>query len=131
MQNSRMSKSLDHKIASTRRKAPLELPKARLCAQVILAAIDGESAEELALQELKQGLGSNWSGTTAMQFMSGRRGAFAADCAAPSERPRLYLAHLVANAVCSEHGLGGVNPPDNVDFSHFNALVLAARRYAA
>ncbi len=126
-----MSKSLDQKIASVRRMAPHELPKARLCAEVILATSEGEGAVELAVTELKRSLGNNWSVVTAMQFMSGRRGAFAAECAAPPERPRLHLAHLVAKKVCSDHGLGSVNAPDNVDVAHFVTLVSAAQRYAS
>lgn len=126
-----MSKSLDQKIATARRMAPQELPKARLCAEVILAISEGEDAVALAVTELKKGLGNNWSITTAMQFMSGRRGAFAAECALLPERPRLHLAHLVAKKVCSDHGLGGVNAPDHVDVAQLSSLVSAAQRYAA
>lgn len=55
-----------------------------------------------ALGDLKKGAGANWGAINAMQFMSGRRGEFAADCATPEERPRLYLAHLIAKQICSD-----------------------------
>jgi hypothetical protein len=124
-----MSKSLDQKIAGIRRVAPQEVPKARLCAEVILAA--GEDEMQLALTKLKKSLGNNWSTVTAMQFMSGRRGALAAECAPPLERPRLQWAHLVSKKVCSDHGLGGVSPPDNAEVAHFFALITAAQRYVS
>lgn len=98
-----------------------------LCANVILASIESEDAIEAALGELKRGVGLNWSAVTAMQFMSGRRGEFAADCATPDERPRLYLAHLIAKQICSDEGLGGVNPPDGMDVAKLHLLVAAAR----
>jgi hypothetical protein len=62
------SPALKTKIAQARAFAPHELPKARLCANVILAALDGENAMESAVLQLKQGLGNNWSPITALQF---------------------------------------------------------------
>lgn len=123
------SPALRAKIAKARVYAPQELPKARLCANVILAAVDGENRMESAVAELKQGLGNNWSPITALQFMSGRRGEFAADCAAPHEQAQLYLAHLVAKRVCSGEGLGAVAPPDGIDVAKLHALVAAAKTH--
>lgn len=118
-----VSPSLRAKIAKLREIAPYELPKARLCANLILSSVDGQSAIQLAVDQLKQGLGNNWSATTALQFMSGRRGEFAADCAEPHEQARLYLAHLVAKQVCSDEGLGAVVPPDGIDVARLQMLV--------
>lgn len=124
------SPALHHKIVKAKAKAPLELPQARLCANVIMvAAIGDEKAMESAVAQLKQGLGANWSAVTALQFMSGRRGEFAADCAAPREQAFLYLAHLVAKQVCSEGGLASVAPPDGIDLAKFNALVACVKTH--
>lgn len=123
------SPALRTKIAQARAFAPHELPKARLCANVILAAVDGENAMESAVAQLKQGLGNNWSPVTALQFMSGRRGEFAADCAAPQEKAQLYLAHLVAKRVCSDEGLGAVAPPDGIDLAKLHSLVAAVKTH--
>lgn len=121
------SSALRSKIAKRRAFAPNELPKARLCANVILSTIEGEEAMIAALSDLKKGVGVNWGTVNAMQFMSGRRGEFATDCATPEERPRLYLAHLIAKQICSDEGLGGVNPPDGMDAAKLQSLVAAAR----
>ena len=123
------SPALRTKIAQARAFAPNELPKARLCANVIMAAVDGENAMASAVAQLKQGLGNNWSPITALQFMSGRRGEFAADCAAPQEQAQLYLAHLVAKRVCSEEGLGAVAPPDGIDVAKLHSLVAAVKTH--
>lgn len=123
------SPSLRTKIAQTRAFAPHELPKARLCANLILAAVDGESAIQSAVEQLKHGLGNNWSPVTALQFMSGRRGKFAADCATPHEQAQLYLAHLVAKKVCNEEGLGAVAPPDGIDVAKLHSLVASVKTH--
>lgn len=123
------SPSLRTKVAQARAFAPHELPKARLCANVILAAVDGKNGMEPAVAQLKQGLGNNWSPITALQFMSGRRGEFAADCAEPHEQAQLYLAHLVAKRVCSEEGLGAVAPPDGIDVAKLLSLVAAVKTH--
>jgi len=123
------STALRAKIAQARAFAPHELPKARLCANVILSAIDGENAMDAAVEQLKQGLGHNWSSVTALQFMSGRRGEFAADCAAPQERAQLYLAHLTAKLICSHEGLGAVAPPDGIDVAKLHSLVAAVKAH--
>ncbi len=123
------SPALRHEIAQARAFAPHEFHKARLCANVILSAIDGESAMESAVAQLKQGLGNNWSPVTALQFMSGRRGEFAVDCAAPKERAQLYLAHLAAKQVCSDEGLGAVAPPDGIDVAKLHSLVAAVKAH--
>lgn len=121
------SPSLRHKIAKTRAAAPSELPKARLCANVILAALEGEEAVQRAVAELKQGVGNNWSPVTAFQFMSGRRGEFAAECAAPEEKVHLLFAHLVARQVCEQEGLGAVLTPDNIDMAKLHAVALSVK----
>lgn len=123
------SPSLTHKIAQTRVFAPHELPKARLCAKVIWATVDGENAIQLAVEELKLAAGNNWSMVTALQFMSGRRAEFAIDCAEPIEQVPLHLAHLVAKQLCSDNGLGGAAPPDGIDVAKFNALVAAVKSH--
>lgn len=121
------SLSLRQKIAQAMVQAPHELPMARLCANVILAALDGDDAMQSAIEQLKIGAGQNWSPVTAVQFMSGPRGEFAADCAAPEEQANLRLAHLVAKHVCNENGIGAVQSPDGHDLAKLRALVLATR----
>lgn len=121
------SPSLRQKITQARAQAPYELPKARLCANVILAMLDGEAAMQLAIAQLKEGLGNNWSHITALQFMSGRRGEFAADCAAPGEQVQLYLAHLVAKQICNQHVLGAVQSPDALDMENLRSMALAVK----
>lgn len=119
------SPSLRRKITQARVLAPYELPKARLCTNVILAVFDGEAAMQSAIAQLKEGLGNNWSHITAFQFMSGRRGEFAADCATPEEQVQLHLAHLVAKQVCNQNGLGAVQSADGLDVAKLRALALA------
>lgn len=121
------SPALIHKIAQARKFAPHELPKARLCANVILAVFAGDNAMESAVVQLKLGLGNHWSPVTALQFMSGRRGEFAANCAEPQEQAQLYLAHLVAKQVCSDEGLGSVVPRDGIDVAKLHSLVAAVK----
>ena len=122
------SPALRHKISKARLVAPLELDKARLCADVILSSTEVEDAMAAAVVLLKQRLGNNWSPVTAMQFMCGRRGEFAADCAEAHERAQMYLAHLVAKHICSTEGLGAVNPPDGTDVAKLHALIAAFRK---
>jgi hypothetical protein len=121
------SPSLLQKIAKARQAAPSELPMARLCAAVILAAVESEEAVHLAIARLKEALGSNWSHVTALQFMSGRRGEFAADCSLPEEQVSLHLAHLVAQQVCNEQNLAGVRSPDGLDVAKIRVLFLATQ----
>lgn len=121
------SPSLRQKITQARVLAPYELPKARLCANVILAVFDGEAAMQSAIAQLQEGLGNNWSHITAFQFMSGRRGKFAADCATPEEQVQLHLAHLVAKQVCNQNGLGAVQSPDGLDVAKLRAFALAVK----
>lgn len=123
------SPALQTKIAKARTFAPNELPKARLCAQVVLAAVEGEDALKAALKALQEGAGRNWIAIHALQYMSGRRGQFALECATAQEQPQLYLAHLVAKQVCSANGLGAVSPPDGTDAAKFKSLVFAAQTH--
>lgn len=115
------SPALQHKIAKMKANAPHELPKARLCAKVILAELEGAEAMRLAVMQLKQGLGNNWSRITALQFMSGRGAEFAADCAAPEEQVQLRSAHQMAKLMCSPEGFraspsaSGFDMKNNVD----------------
>jgi hypothetical protein len=96
---------------------------------VILAAVDGVGALDSAVAQLKQGLGNNWSPVTGLQFMSGRRGEFAADCAESQEQVRLYLAHLVAKQVCSDEDLGAAAARDGIDVTKLRSLVAAYRAH--
>lgn len=121
------SPALIAKIAKARALAPYELPKARLCANVILAVPAGDEAMLSAVTLLKQGLGNNWSTLTAIQFMSGRSGEFAADCAEPHEQAEMYLAHLVAKKICNDKDLAPVTPPDGIDMAKLHSLVAAVR----
>ena len=121
------SPALTAKIAKARALAPYELPKARLCANVILAAPAGEEAMLSAVTQLKQGLGNNWSPVTALQFISGRGGEFAADCAEPHEQAGMYLAHLVAKKICNDKDLAAVSPPDGIDVAKLQSLVAAVK----
>ena len=123
------SPALRHKIAKAKATAPHELPKARLCANVILAVVDGDEAMAVAVAQLKFGLGNNWSLVTAIQYMSGRRGEFAADCAEPQEQVQMYLAHLVAKQVSNDEGLGAVGPPDGIDVAKLHSLVAAVKAH--
>ena len=101
------SPSLQYKIQSTRIRAPYEVEKARKCAALILAIAKGEPSEK-ALADLKSVAGSNWSPVHAMQFMSGRRGLFAAEAAATDEQPMLFFAILVAQELSRA---GSINAP--------------------
>lgn len=121
------SETLRRKISKTRSEAPAELPKIRLCANVVFAAVDGYEALSDALQQLKQEVGNNWSFVTALQLMSGRRGQFAAECAPEEERARLYLAHLVAKSVCTGQQLASGSLPSEVDLAKLKDMVSAVR----
>lgn len=122
-----VSPSMMHKIAKARAAAPSELPKARLCANVILAALEGGSAMQKAVAELKQGAGNNWSRTLAFQFMSGMRGEFAADCAVNEEREQLHFACLIAKQVCKQEKLGVVVSPNGLDVATLHALAVSVK----
>lgn len=94
------SPSLANKIAKQRQAAFAELPKARLCAAVVLAMAREEEDTEKAVAELKAGLGHTWSYVTALQYMSGRQAMFAAECGEGVEQTAMLLAHTFAKAVC-------------------------------
>lgn len=121
------SVSMRQKIAKARAAAPSELPKARLCAKVILAALEGQESMKHAVAELKKGVGNNWSHTLAFQFMSGMRGEFAADCAEPDEQDQLHLARLLAKHVCEQEKLGVVVSPNGLDVTILRALALSVK----
>jgi len=101
-----ISPSLQQKINKARAKAPSEVPIARLCADLVFASMEDETTIPETLAKLKQQHGSFWSVVTAFQFMSGRRGEFAAEAAPPSEQSRLLAAHAVAKHVCEQAALG-------------------------
>lgn len=112
-----VSQSMEQKLARMRAAAPLELPKTRLCARVVLASLPIEARPEggddlqPALQALKAGLGPRWSAVTSFQFMSGRQAEFAAECGLPEERVSLLWAHLLAKKaidVASANGQAGL-----------------------
>lgn len=118
-----VSAALQHKIDQQRAAAPLELPKARLCARVVLAALaedpsaSGGADLVAALAALKADLGQRWSAVTAIQYMSGRQAEFAAECGLPQERAGLLWAHLVAKALAD-----GAQPLGGLSSAHVKAL---------
>lgn len=120
------SAAMLHKIAKMREAAPSELLKARLCAHVVLTTVDPGAGNEAAdaVRSLKKELGSNWSTTTAFQFMSGRQAEFASECGSREEQPVLYLAHLIAKDVSHRGGISGGAPADSIEIAKFKALVL-------
>lgn len=124
------SKSLEHKIRSVRDSAPRELPTARLCAAVVHALVCRHSLDA-PLQALKSHKGSNWSPLLALQYMSGRRAAMAAEASLPEERVGLYLAHLVAKQACNASGLGAVGSVCSVDLARLHEMAEAAAAGAA
>lgn len=101
-----ISPSLQQKIKKARAKAPLEVPIARLCADLIFASMENEATIPETLARLKQQHGNFWSVVTVFQFMSGRRGEFAAEAAPLNEQSRLLAAHAVAKHVCEQTELG-------------------------
>ena len=122
-----VSNSMLLKIAKMREAAPHELPKARLCAFVVLSSVEplGEGVAAQAIADLKAALGSNWSATTAFQYMSGRQAEFATECGTRAEQPSLFLAHLIAKEVASLGGFSGAARPDGIDLAKLRALVEA------
>lgn len=116
------SPALLHKIAKARANAPADVPLVRACARVVLASGSSGGLCAEALRDLKTEHGANWSFTTALQLLSGRRGEFAAECAPPAERVALYMAHLIAKSVCTETGLGAVAAPSQADLDTFRIL---------
>jgi hypothetical protein len=87
-----VSKSLEIKLAQQRADAPSFVPQMRLCGAVVVAVAAGHDTTS-AVAELKAGLGSNWSATTAFQFMSGNQAKFAAECCEEVEREQMLAAH--------------------------------------
>ena len=117
------SPAMRHKIAKMRLAAPLELPKARICAAVVLSAIAHNEHElQAALAQLKATIGVNWTFTHALQFMSGRQADFCVDVAEKNECEGMYLAHLISKSVCHEAALGGVPNVDEIDIAKFKAM---------
>lgn len=78
---------------------------------MVLAAVSGNGELDAAVAALKVNHGANWSLTTALQVLSGRRGQFAAECGKDDERTELFLAHLIAKTVCNKADLGAVSMP--------------------
>jgi len=81
------------------------VPKARLCARVVLASLPagsgGSGGADLiaALAALKAVLGRKWSAVTAIQYMSECQAEFADECGLPQERAGLLWAHLLAKVL--------------------------------
>lgn len=123
------SDALVKKIREARAFAVHEVPKARLCAEVIYSLIreDDLDGVQKAVDELKSGCGNNWSPITAFQFMSGRRGEFAAEAAPREEQERLLCAHLLAKEFCNRHALGAVQAVDGMDLAKLRSLAQATR----
>ncbi|GKS73256.1 hypothetical protein AVME950_00190 [Acidovorax sp. SUPP950] len=117
------SPALRAKIAKTRAGASSDLPLIRSAARVVQAWVADDGSLASALAEMKATHGSNWSLTTALQVLSGRRGQFAAECGLPDERAELFLAHLVAKSTCSGAGLGAVSQPTQEEFAQLKKLV--------
>lgn len=115
------SPALQQKIAKTRANAPMDLPLVRNCANVVLAYVSGNGMN-VAITSLKETHGPNWSLTTALQLLSGRRGRFAIECAPLPERQTLFLAHLVAKSVCNQGRLGAVNMPTETEMDELRRL---------
>ncbi len=118
--------STQQKTERQRREAPLELPKTRLCANVISTFMSGESSLDAALKALQDALGSKWGVVLAFQFMSGRQALFAAECAEGQERSELIITHNVARAA------SGAGVLTRVDLAAIRAVcVTAAAKYRA
>jgi hypothetical protein len=100
-----ISPSMQSKLKQMRRAAPMAVNKARLCGGVVLALLDPVGDLDAALQDLKTGLGSNWTTVTAFQFMSGKQALFAAECADENERDALIKAHQISLAVSNQAGI--------------------------
>lgn len=117
-----------NKIARMRSQAPYELPKTRLCVNVVGTILAGGSAQEVAhaVELLQAGVGPSWSVTQALQFLSGRQAEFAIECAPADQRPTLYAVHLVAKSVCDESGLASVQKVDGIDFAKLQAIAKAS-----
>ncbi len=120
------SPSMRRKLAQMRKHAPLDVPKARLCSEAIFAAMSGHTDIEVQalVRKMRVEIGPNWSLVHALQFMSGRRGEYAAECSSPEERPKLFLAHLVAKAVCEGKDLDAVQQINTVEFERLKLITL-------
>lgn len=90
-----VSKSLEIKLAQQKAAAPSFVPQTRLCGAVVASVAAGQETS-VAVAELKAALGSNWSPTTAFQFMSGNQAKFAAECCEQEEREQMLAAHAYA-----------------------------------
>ncbi|MDO9236197.1 MAG: hypothetical protein Q7U28_09230 [Aquabacterium sp.] len=113
------SKALAQKIEKQRQAAPYELPKARLCTDVVLSVQMGESEFELSIKRLKDGLGNNWSHVSAFQFMSGRQAKLAAECSRTDEQASMLFAHQLAEVFCNHVSKG------DLGFHALRAIALA------
>ena len=76
---------LQRKLAKMRQAAPQELPKVRLCADLVhaLATGAGEGVVNDALAKLKACAGRNWAARQAAQYLSGQQAEFAIEFASP------------------------------------------------
>lgn len=101
-----------------------ELPKARLCSSVVWAWLHGDESEiEESIAMLQGGLGSSWSLTAALQFMSGKRAKAALSCATAEEQESMLIAHQIAREFCSRFGLGAVNSLSDVEWAELRTLI--------
>lgn len=115
-----MTTSLQNKIERMRRQAPGELPKARLCTDVVEAFIEGSAGLDGALSNLKAGVASNWSVVTAFQFMSGRQAQLCAQLEEGPAKARMFLVHRVADALAQSGAL------TRLDLAALRALAVTA-----
>jgi hypothetical protein len=108
--------------------ATFELEKARLCSSVILALVDGNSANiQKSTTALQKELGNGWSLTSAIQYMSGKRAKAALERGTADEQVSMLMAHQVAREVCTTYGLGAVESLNEADMAEFRALIEAKK----
>lgn len=107
-----VSPSMQQKLKRMQAAAPFEVPKAWLCAQVILASAQVPGAPDLlnSISTLKVGVGAVWSEVTAFQYMSGQQAEFVAQCAPREIQPQIYLAHLIAKEFAAGASPLGIEP---------------------
>lgn len=100
---------------------------------MVLAAVSGNGELDAAVATLKANHGANWSMTTALQVLSGRRGQFAAECGKDEERAELFLAHLIAETVCNKAGMvaGAVSMPTAEEIAELQDRAQAWRAHSS
>ncbi len=84
-----------------RLSAPNELPKVRLCANLVLTFATGgeEEAVNNALRRLKSGTNRSWGTAQALQYLTGQQANFAIEAAPPAECDQLRRAQVLAKTL--------------------------------